>query len=55
MALDEPEGSEIPIQVNGLDVLVSEKIKGFVDGSIVDYIRSPEREGFTISTGNSSC
>lgn len=55
MALDEPNGNEAPIQVNGLDVLISEKVKTFADGSLVDYVSSPIGEGFTIRNGNSSC
>ena len=55
MALDEPSVNEAPIQVNGLDVLISDKDKRFTDRSLLDYIKSPEGEGFTISTGNSSC
>ena len=55
MALDEPTDGETPIQVNGLDVLISEKVMGLADGSLVDYATLPYGEGFTISSGNSSC
>ena len=53
LALDEPNNNELPIQVNGLDVLISDKVKGFADGSLIDYINSPVGEGFTISNDNS--
>lgn len=55
MALDEPSGNEVPIKVNGLDVLIAEKVKGFTDSSTVDYITSPGGEGFTIRNGSADC
>ena len=55
LALDEPRGSEVPVEVNGLGVLIADKVKGYVDGSVVDYIKSSNGEGFAIRGGGSSC
>jgi len=55
LALDEPRGSEVPVEVNGLGVLIEDKVKGYVDGSVVDYIKSSNGEGFAIRGGGSSC
>jgi Fe-S cluster assembly iron-binding protein IscA len=55
LALDEPRGSEVPVEVNGLGVLIADKVKGYVDGSVVDYIKSGKGEGFAIRGGGSSC
>jgi Fe-S cluster assembly iron-binding protein IscA len=55
LALDEPNGNEVPTKVNGLDVLIADKVKGFADGSTVDYIQSPHGEGFAINNGKSGC
>lgn len=45
----------MPVQVNGLDVLISDKVKGFAEGSLVDYTKSSYGEGFTIRNANSGC
>lgn len=55
LALDELNDSEAPVQVNGLEVLISDKVKGFADGSMVDYTKSSYGEGFTIRNSKSSC
>lgn len=55
LALDGPDSDEKPIQVNGLDVLMSDKVKGLANGSLVDYVTEPHGEGFIISKGNSAC
>lgn len=55
LVLDGPEGNEKPIQINGLDVLMSDKVKGLANGSLVDYISLPDEEGFIIRSGKSAC
>jgi Fe-S cluster assembly iron-binding protein IscA len=54
MALDEPEENEKPVQVNGIDVLVADFARPFVDSVTVDYIYEPHGEGFVIR-GAGSC
>jgi hypothetical protein len=53
--LDDPRDNEVPTQVNGLNVLISEDIKGYADRSLIDYINSPRGSGFVVRSGNSSC
>ncbi len=55
MALDEPKENEQPIQVNGINVLVAEIAKHFVDNATVDYVREPYGEGFVITDSEASC
>lgn len=55
LALDEPNDDEVLVQVNGLDVIIGEKVKGFAEGSLVDYTKSSYGEGFTIRNVNSGC
>jgi Fe-S cluster assembly iron-binding protein IscA len=55
LVLDEPNENEILTQVNGLDVLISDDIKGYTNGSLVDYESSPYGEGFTIGTSYACC
>ena len=55
MALDEPKENEQPVQVNGIDVLVEDSVRLFVDGSTVDYIKQPDSEGFVITGSGKSC
>ena len=49
MALDEPEDNEIPVQINGLDVLIADMVKPFIEGNILDYRKTPEGEGFVLA------
>jgi len=56
LALDEPGGNEVPVQINGLDVLIADNVKEFTAGNTVDYIKSAQGEGFTINkSGGSGC
>ncbi len=55
MALDEPQENEKPIQVNGIDVLVADFARPYIDGTIVDYIHEPHGEGFTIIGAGGAC
>ena len=55
MALDEPEKDEKPIQVNGVDVLVSEDIRLYVDDTTIDYVVNGLREGFILDGPGRAC
>ncbi len=55
LALDEPKEDEQPIQVNGINVLIAEIAKPFVDNAPVDYVKEPYGEGFVIADSESSC
>lgn len=54
MALDEPKEDETTIQINGLDVLMSEFDARIMDGISLDYVKDMNSEGFVVS-GASGC
>jgi Fe-S cluster assembly iron-binding protein IscA len=49
LALDEPGKDEQPMQVNGIDILISSVEKSVVGDAVVDYVSSLNREGFVIT------
>jgi Fe-S cluster assembly iron-binding protein IscA len=49
LALDEPKEDEDTIQVNGIDVLISDAVKPFADANTIDYVNLPDGEGFIIA------
>jgi len=55
MALDEPDGNEQPVQVNGIDVLIADSDKSHVDSMTINYAKQPDSEGFVISGSRGSC
>ena len=57
LALDEPNENEDTIQVNGIDVLISDEVKPTANVNKIDYIKSPHGEGFIIApkSGQSCC
>jgi len=56
LALDEPKENENTIQVNSIDVLISDAIKPFADANTIDYVSSPYGEGFVVeSAGQAYC
>jgi Fe-S cluster assembly iron-binding protein IscA len=55
LALDEPTANEVAIPINGVDVLISEELKRFVEEGTIDYKTEPWRKGFSIKTGGQSC
>ena len=55
MALDEPEDQEQPVNVNGIDVLIADFARPFVDGKTIDYVKQPQGEGFIISGAGGNC
>ena len=56
LALDEPKDKENTTQVNGIDILISDAIKPFADRNKIDYVNSPNGEGFIIApAGQTYC
>ena len=55
MALDEPETNEQPVQVNGIDVLIEDIARPFIDGKTIDYTNEKHTEGFVINGDGESC
>jgi len=55
MALDEPQENEKPVQINGMDVLISEFHMPYFEDVTVDYIMEASNEGFTITGSGNSC
>ncbi len=55
MALDGPMESEEIHQVNGVDLLVNSDAKAHTSGKILDYITSPEGDGFIIQAESGQC
>lgn len=55
MALDEPKENEQPVQVNGIDVLIADFVKPFIDGITLDYINKPNGEGFIVTGAGGTC
>lgn len=54
LALDEPNENEQPLRINGIDVLIEESARLWVDEATVDYVKDDYSEGFVIK-GSSSC
>ena len=55
LALDEPNENEETTQINGIDVLISDAVKAFADRNTIDYVNSPDGEGFIIAPGYGYC
>ena len=56
LALDELKENENTIQVNSIDLLVSDNVKPYTDGNTIDYIQSIDEEGFVIGKlGQTGC
>jgi len=58
MALDEPEENEKSVQVNGIELLISDYIRPHVEGLKIDYLQEKYRKGFTFNSagcGGSGC
>jgi Fe-S cluster assembly iron-binding protein IscA len=53
LALDEPNENELPVEVNGIDVLIADMARPFVEDATVDYVKDEYREGFVVTTGDS--
>ena len=56
LALDELRDDENAVNVDGLDILISDDVKRFADMSTIDFVSDGYRQGFTISiAGHSGC
>ncbi len=56
LALDELKENEETIQVNGIEVLMSDIVKPYSEDSIIDYIKAADGEGFIINKpGQTGC
>ena len=56
LALDELKENEETTRVNGIDVLISDRVKPYSDGNKIDYIQSTNGEGFVINNpGQTDC
>jgi Fe-S cluster assembly iron-binding protein IscA len=55
MALDEPLVDEKPVQVNEIGLLIAEEAEPWVDEMTIDYVKDPDREGFTIKGSGEDC
>ncbi|MFC1920562.1 hypothetical protein ACFLYQ_02425 [Chloroflexota bacterium] len=49
LTLDEPKENEQPVQVNGIDILIENFARPFVDESTIDYIKHDYGEEFVIN------
>ncbi len=55
LALDVPQKGEVPVQANGLDVLIAKEVEHLAEGCQLDYEASAYGEGFTLSGGGCRC
>jgi Fe-S cluster assembly iron-binding protein IscA len=55
MVLDEPEENEQPVNVNGIEVLIADYAKPFVNGTTIDYVKQRFKEGFVITGSGDTC
>lgn len=55
MVLDEPEENEQPVNVNGIEVLIADYAKPFVNGTTIDYVKQRFKKGFVITGSGDTC
>ena len=55
MVLDEPDKNEKPVTINGIDILIDDYEKSFIEGTVVDYVTEARGEGFVINSASSAC
>ena len=55
IALDELKENEQPVHVNGIDVLIADYVKPFVDGATVDYVKHWYGDEFVITGSVGVC
>jgi Fe-S cluster assembly iron-binding protein IscA len=55
VALDEPKQNEKPVSIDGVEILIAEAIRPFVEGAKVDYGKSWFKEGFIVSSAGLTC
>ena len=49
MALDEPDVDEKPVEIKGVNVLITDRVKQYFEDATIDYLKDDHREGFTIT------
>ncbi len=50
LALDEPKEEEKIVRINEMDILMDSMVKPFTKDQVLDYIRSPEGQGFVFTS-----
>ena len=55
MALDEPKQNEKLVSIDGVEILIAEATRPFVEGAKVDYGKSWFKEGFIVSSTELYC
>lgn len=55
MVLDEPDKNEQPLTINGIDVLIDDYERTFIDGTVIDYVKESRGEGFIINNSGLAC
>ena len=55
MVLDEPKGSEKPLEVNSISVLVEDTVRPYIAGTTIDYVKESYGEGFVITGPGGGC
>jgi len=56
LALDEPKEVENLVRINEMDVLMDSMVQPFTKDQVLDYIHSPDKQGFVFtSAGGGGC
>jgi Fe-S cluster assembly iron-binding protein IscA len=55
MALDEPSENEQTVEVDGIDVLITDDVKPYASGNVLDWVDAYGDEGFTLQPESGSC
>jgi Fe-S cluster assembly iron-binding protein IscA len=55
LALDELKENEKAVQINGIDILISDTVGALATDKKVDYVKSSYGEGFAITSPNQTC
>lgn len=54
VALDEPREEEQTVPADGLDILVSDEVKPYASGNILDWVQAFGGEGFVLQPESGS-
>ena len=55
LALDESKENEVADQINGINLLIADEVKGYTSDNTIDYVNTPEGEGFVIQNAGHNC
>lgn len=55
LALDEPEENEQTIEADGLDILISDDVKPYATGNVLDWVTALGGEGFILQPESGQC